>query len=248
MVFDSVLDFLLGWLTTFHPTLALFIFAFIVALITTLAFKYFSDQKEMKRLKSEMKELRKEMKLHRSDQKKMMATQKKLLKLQGQYNKHMWKVNLYTIIPIIILFSWLNAHFAYFPIEPNEPFNLTLVFDSNKSVEDVSLDYPEKLTLLNKSPVNSTAEQLNYTFQGEKGQYNLSILYNNRTFYKNVVISDKQEYAPVEKGIKDSALKRIKLSNKPMRINLGIHMHWIFAYIIFSMALSPILRKVLKVY
>ncbi len=248
MAFDAILNFLLGWLTHFHPTLALFIFAFIVALITTLAFKYFSDQKEMKRLKSEMKELRTEMKHQRSDPKKMMATQKKLLKLQGQYNKHMWKVNLYTIIPIIILFSWLNSHFSYFPLEPNEPFNVTLIFDSNKSIEDVEVQYPKEFVLLNNTPINASSQELFYTFKADKGRYNISVIYNNQTYYKEIIVTDQQEFAEISKRIKGSSLKEIKLSNKPMKINFGINLHWIFAYIIFSMIISPILRKLFKVY
>lgn len=248
MMFESILDFLLGWMTYLHPALALFIFAFIVTLISTLIVKYFSDQKEMKRLKSEMKKLSNEMKQNRTNQKKMMETQKKLFGLQGQYNKHMLKVNFYTILPILILFGWLNAHLAFFPLSPAEPFNMTLIFENNVSSEEVIVEPSEGLSLINISP-EYPSKEINYTFKGiEEGNYTVFISFQNQNFSKNIILSERQIYEPPVENIKDSVLKQIKLSNKPMRINLGIKLHWILAYIIFTMILSPILRKILKVY
>ena len=226
MAYYDFLDYFFKWMIDLNPTLAIFLFALIISLITVFAMKFLSNQKEMKRLKEEMDDLKSQMKLIRTDPKKVMAIQKELMKLQGQYSKHIWKVNFYTLVPIIFLFGWINAHFAFMPLYPDQPFNASLYFSEEVAPSSINISAPASLVLLNKSPDNESKNFI-YTFKAPEGKYNLSLNVNGYPYSKEIIVSSRQEYAPIEEKYKLGPLKKIKLSNKSTRINLGIRM---FAY------------------
>ncbi len=83
-----------------------------VALGTTLAYKYFTNQAVMREIKKEQKALQDQMKTSKDQPEKMMEINKKSMKLSGAYFKHSMKATLITFIPFIILFSWLKNHYA----------------------------------------------------------------------------------------------------------------------------------------
>src|SRR4030043_2257506 len=108
---------------------AILIISFAITLIITLVYKFTTDQKKMKKLKEEMKGYQKKIKeVSKSNPKKAMEIQQQAMKQNMEYMKHSFKSTLYTFIPIIIIFGWLNAHMAYYPLEPNQPFTITAYF------------------------------------------------------------------------------------------------------------------------
>ena len=57
MVFDGFLNSIFGGFIAWNPLVALIVISFVLMLITTLIYKYFTDQEAMKNLKDEMKEI-----------------------------------------------------------------------------------------------------------------------------------------------------------------------------------------------
>ncbi len=100
-----------------YPLTYLFIVSFVITLITTIAYKYLTNQVLMKSLKEEGKSLQAEMKQHKDNPTKLMELQQKSLVKTGQYFKHSMKSSLITIIPIIFIFQWLGK--AYKGIDLN---------------------------------------------------------------------------------------------------------------------------------
>lgn len=113
MVFDGFLNSIFGWLINWHPLGALIIISFILTLITTLVYKYFTDQEAMKSLKEEMKEIQNEMKQVKDNPTKMMELQKQSFSKMMESFKHQIKPMLITFVPFLILFPWLSG--AYTP-------------------------------------------------------------------------------------------------------------------------------------
>lgn len=86
------------------------IISFVVSLITILVYKYTTNQNLMKQLKHEIDDLNKQAKKHIQDQKKAMQIQKQMFDKQMIMMKHSFTSTFITILPIFILFSWLNQH------------------------------------------------------------------------------------------------------------------------------------------
>ncbi|MAF51121.1 MAG: hypothetical protein CMH64_03445 [Nanoarchaeota archaeon] len=109
MAFGSgFLNSIFGGFIDWNPLWALIVISFFLMLITTLIYKYFTDQEAMKALKQEMKDIQNEMKEFKEDPAKMMELQKKSFSKMGESFKHQIKPMLITFVPFIILFPWLR--------------------------------------------------------------------------------------------------------------------------------------------
>ncbi len=228
------------------PLSAILIISFIITVIITLVYKFATDQTVMKKLKDEMKHLQKEVKALKDDPKKAMAKQKIMMEKNMQYMKQSFKPTLYTFLPIILIFGWLNAHMAYHPIVPNTPFEISAEFYDG-AFGDVTLDALPELTILSNKTVTIIDNKAMWRLQGEEADYLLSVTYGNEAYNMDLKITEEREYAPPEKAIKKSKMKKIKIHNPPIKIDIfGLKLSWLWAYIIFSIIISTILRKVLK--
>lgn len=241
----------------FNPLLELgyfwfiLIIAFFLTLIITLIYKFTTDQTLMKKLKAEMKTLQKEMKTLAHDPKKAMAHQKKLMSKNMDYMKHSLKPTLYTFIPIIIIFGWLNSHLAYLPIEPGNEFLLSIEFKEG-AFGDVSLDVMPELNILSQKTQTIQDNYAVWTLSGEQGDYQVTITFGNRQFDKDLIISSENNYASPITTIKDSDLMEIKIHNEKVKplgnfSLFGWKPGWLGTYIILSLIFSLLMRRVLKI-
>jgi uncharacterized membrane protein (DUF106 family) len=170
--------------------------------------------------------------------------------------KSSFKSTLYTLIPILIIFGWLNSHMAYLPIEPNQTFEITAYFaDGHASTASLST-IPELEILSNSTQEIKTGEKSDYAaweLRGEEGEYQVVVGYNNEDYETNFIISSENEYSEPEKKISNSKLKKIIVGYQKIYplggFNLfGWRPNWLWTYIIFSVVISIGLRKILKVY
>lgn len=261
MAFSDFLDPVLNPLLQMHPFLALAIITFVITVIVTVIYKYTTDQKHMKHLKDQQKLFQKEMKGSKQDSSKMVDIQKRAMRVNLEYMKHSFKSTLYTFIPVILLFTWLTNHFAYYPIAPNEPFNITATFKTG-SAGSVSLEAPPEVSLSTSTPsLQKIGPELSelpelkavWTLKGGTGEHVINIAYNGETYKQKVLITEGRNYlVPVQK-VKDSKLSEIKTelrSVKPIEpiSLLGWHPGWFGTYILLSLGFSAGLRKLMKVY
>lgn len=241
----------------FNPLLGLgyfwfiLIVAFILTLMITLIYKFTTDQILMKKLKAEMKTLQKEMKTLAHNPKKAMVHQKKLMQKNMNYMKHSLKPTLYTFIPIIIIFGWLNSHLAYLPIEPGNEFLMSIEFKEG-TFGDVSLDVIPELNILSERTQIIQDNYASWTLSGEQGAYQMTISFGNRQFEKDLMISSENNYATPITTIKDSNLKKLEIHNEKVRplgnfSLFGWKPGWLGTYIILSLIFSLVMRKILKI-
>ncbi len=262
-MFEAIVDPILSPLLKLNPLLGIAIISFILTLLITLIHKFVTNQEVMKGLKKDMKDHQDEMKKHRDDPKKVMEIQKKVMEKNMEFMKHSFKPMIFTFIPIIIIFGWLNANMAYYPIMPDQEFDVRLTFDMEglgRNISLVSIIPEDQLEIINGA--TQTVEQnktkkflgekwvgmANWKLKGPEGIYTLVYSFDDdaRAYEKDLIITGERKYALPEERVNDgSSLKSIKIMNEPIKPLFGLG--WIWTYIIFSMIFSMTIRKVLNV-
>ncbi len=248
---DPVLNPLLQPLLNLSPFWAILILSFLITLLITLAYKVFTDQNEMKRLKGQQKEFQKRMKELRENPAEMMKVQKEAMQANMQYMKHSFKVTLITFIPIILIFGWMNAHLAYEPIFPDERFSITAQF-ADGVTGDAELFAGEGVDLLSEAvqPINS---YVTWNLKAVGGRHQLSVKTKNDERATQVLITKELAYDEPVTFYEDSDITSITTNYKKMKplgdfSLFGWKPGWLGWYILFSILFSIGLRKVMKVY
>ncbi len=262
----SFLDPILGWLLYLHPALAVLAISFIVSVVITLAIKLLTDQTLMKDLREELKRLQKQMKELRNNPAKLAKVNSEFMETNMKYMSHSMRPTLYTFIPIILVFGWLNAHMFY-PLPPGEPFEVTIEF--TKEIDDsIQLNIPEGLKQVEQPKIDK--KKATWFLTGDAGDYVLQISFKNKIYEKEVLISpDKNIYVQAEKSLKkpgvlfftstdENGANRIIVSNDKVRpfqhlpilkdIPWVNNWSWLGAYVLFSLIFSMTLRRIMKIY
>jgi len=203
----------------------------------------------MKELKSEMKELQKEMKELKSEPQKMMQVQKKAMQTNMKYMSHSMRSMLFTFIPIILIFGWMNSHLAYEPILPGQEFTTSILFYDNVKGE-AELVIPGGISSDGELNKIISDGEIKWILKGNEGEYLLEYNVNDKSYTKELLITKQQSYAKSIKIIKDKTIRQISIDNNKMKVfNLfGWKLGWLGSYIILSIIFSMILRKLFKVY
>lgn len=248
---DTIFNPWLGPVLNLPPFWAILIISAGITLLITIVYKYTTNQKEMKTIKEDLKTYQKEMRKEK-DPKKMMATQKKALDLNMKYMMSSFKSTIYTFIPIIIIFAWLNMHIAYYPLYPDQDFTVTAKFGEGAKGNITLTSVPELTVDLSTQEI--VDQQANWKLKGAPGEYKLIFDYNTEEYDHKILITEERSYLPPEKPIKDSKLKLIVIGNEKVHpfgdnFNLfGWYPGWLATYIILSLVFSTGFRKLFNVY
>ena len=251
MAFSDLLNPVFSPLLNLNPLFAVGLVALLVSLIITIIYKYTTNQNLMKQLKTEMKELQKEMKELREHPEEMMKVQRRAMESNMKYMMQSFRSTLFTMLPIILIFGWMNAHFAYEPINPGESFQVVLNF-AKGSTGDVMLIAPEGITINGDALQTVNEEEVYYNLKGAEGDYtqnnSLKFEYDDKIFYKDVIITDEQRYTQKDTVINHNNLKSIVINYNKKVILPILNWGWLGTYIIFSIIFSMVLRRLFGVY
>jgi uncharacterized membrane protein (DUF106 family) len=261
------MDIMFGWILNIHPALGIMIIAFIISLIITLAIKVFTDQSLMKDLRSEMNELQKQLKELRNNPKKMAKVNDRFMETNMKYMSQSMRPTLFTFIPIIIVFGWLQSHIGYDPLLANEPFELTAEFIEAKDI--VTLVLPEGLELVEGNLEREVKyDTVSWLIKGVPGEYEVTLDYMGSKYTKDLIVTNGRIYAPVEKSFRKkflffgsddkNGLNMIRLSNEkiipfadvPILMNVPFisTWGWFGVYFIFSLIFSLTLRRIFQIH
>ena len=247
---DPALNFLLGWSLLLPPWLGVLLLSFAISLMIVIVYKYTTNQNLMKQLKDEMQAFQKEMKELKDHPEKALEVQGKAMETNMKYMMQSFKSTLYTLLPIIIIFGWLNAHWAFVALAPGQDFPVQ--FNFVKGVNGtISATAPDGILLTGQSPQTITDGSTIFTFKGvTAGNYAIPFDLNNKTYTKSVIVTNGKEYAEQATLVNDGTVQTITLGlQKLVVLDLfGWQIGWLGSYIIFSLIFSMVLRKLLKVY
>ncbi|MBI2651664.1 DUF106 domain-containing protein [Candidatus Woesearchaeota archaeon] len=249
MVFENLLNPVFSPLLKLPTLLAVTLLSFLVSLMVTLIYKYTTDQSLMKQLKDEMKGYQKQIKELRKEPEKAMQVQKKAMQTNMKYMMNSMKSTLFSFLPIIIIFSWMNANFAYEPINPEKDFTATVTFADNAQ-GIIELSVPEGIKINGNGTQEIKNGMAKWVLNGKEGNYLLEYKFDGKTYAHEVLITKKNEYINPVKKIADANIKTIEIEHKAKKLlplfrwKIG----WLGTYIIFSIIFSIVVRKIIKVY
>lgn len=236
------------------PFWAILFISLVITLVTTLVYKWTTDQKRMRELKEKSKKFQEKMRAARDDPEKMMKVQSEAMKVNLELMKHSLRPTLYTFLPIIILFWWLNAHLAYYNIAPQQPFTITAEFADGIAGNATIAVIPAPGVTLQSNATQEVVNRMvvwNLTATNP-GTYQATFSFGGVQIEKQFLITTERNYQPPAQVYK-GAIETVTVGNRPVRpfgddFNvLGWHPGWLATYIILSILLSLGLRKVLNV-
>ncbi len=228
-----------------NPLMFVSIMSLLVALLTTIVYKKFTNQVLMKELKDELKELQKTAKELKEKPEEAMKAQKRMMEVNMKYMMHSMRATLVTFLPIILIFGWMNAHYSFMPLTPNTPFTITIEGTNSENITMMQSAGIIIERIIKENGITRVIAKLeNY------GSYYTAINAGGKTYPITLTASKKQEsITPITKP-GDEVIKSITINyDKLIIINaFGWKIGWLGTYIIESIIFSILLRKWMNVY
>ena len=240
-----VLNAFTSWFLSLSPIISVSIVSIIVSIITILIYKRFTNQTLMKSLKDELKELQKSAKELRDKPEDAMKVQKRMMEVNMKYMMQSMRATIITMLPIILIFGWMNAHYSVQPILPGEQFRLLVETVSPMNVSIIS----SPGVTVQDSRVLSTGIEFSMVAPLE-GTFDISLSAGGKNYASSVVVSKSLSNVVSKTNINDGFVKSISVPYKKLIVfNLfGWKLGWLGVYIIESILLSLGLRKWWNVY
>jgi len=91
-----------------NSLLSITLISAVLALATTLVYKYATDQSMLKQIREDMKKYQEQMKVHKGNAEKLSEIQKQIMPLQSKMMAQSMKPMIITIIPFIVIFKVLG--------------------------------------------------------------------------------------------------------------------------------------------
>ena len=253
MVWYDFMNPVMNPILTLGPFWATLVISLVISLIITLVYKWVTNQELMKKLKEEQKEYQQKIKSLKDQPQEMMKMQKEAMKKNMEYMKHSFKPTLITMLPIIIIFGWMNAHLAFEPVYPGETFSLTAFFEKGVT-EEVELIVDQDTELLSDATQEIVDQEITWRVKTKTaGKHTVEVKHKDQTYPKDVLITQELNYEEPISVFQHSELTKIQINYNKLRplgqsfSIFGWQPGWLGLYIIFSLIFSMALRKGLKI-
>lgn len=240
-----VLDALFGWVLAFDLWLGILILAFLITLLMNLVYMWVTDQKEMKRLKKQLKEMQKKMRSEKDNPKKMMSLQKKMMDLNFTYMKKSLRPALYTFIPIIVVFGWMAANLAFAPIVVDQQVPVVVTMEEPAYV---TLDAPG-VSFEGSAEQETLEREVSWLVSAsDPGNYTLTFSTRDGASASRELVVGSFPGVAVESHESPFDQSEVEYPKATPFGDFSIGNYqpgWLATYIVFSLVLSILMRKVM---
>ena len=165
----------------FEPLKAIGLLSIVLSLFVTLIYKFMTDQILMKELKKDLKKHQKHMKEHRKDATKMSELSKKSMETNMKYMMQSFRATFITLIPILLIFGYLNGALTYEPINPAQEFGIGLEFVEGIAGK-ITTSPPPGLRATGGTERTLTGSEVLFTFEGDPGRYLVEFTVDNKKY------------------------------------------------------------------
>ena len=254
-------------LLSFPPLIVIFLLSLFVSVLITVVYKFATNQKVLKALHEEMKSMREEIKKNK-DPSKAMELNKHLMEKTMQQMKHSMKSTIITIVPMFLIFGWMSSSLAFHAVSPGEEFETSITFE-NEALGQANIT-SGTLEILTDPVQEINGKEVRWALRGTEGMHNIVFNYGGETYEREVILTDRWEYADpyLEKENKilgiinigdsepvpeDSNIKRVAVELNPVRPFgdfrlFGWQPGWLSTYFLFTLLLTLPVRKLMKVH
>ena len=182
----------------------------------------------------------------------LMKVQKEAMKANMEYMKQSLKPTLVTMLPIILIFTWMAGHLSFEPIYPGEAYSVTAAFKEGVGGK-TELLVGAGTTLVSEAKQDIKDGSVTWNLKSTLGEHVLAVKVGETQQQKKVLITKELKYAEAVSLYQHSDLEKIAVNYnklKPMgQLSLfGWQPGWLGIYFIFSIVFSLGLRKLLKIY
>jgi len=118
MVLDVFFNFIFGWAVVISPIVGIIFISLILSLLSTLSWKYLTDQDLLKSIREKTKNLQEELKKNKDEPNKLAGLNSKMAKENWEAMKIQYKQSikpmLITLIPFALAFVWIRKTYEPF--------------------------------------------------------------------------------------------------------------------------------------
>jgi uncharacterized membrane protein (DUF106 family) len=246
---DPIMGFLMGWSLPLNPLVAVTIITLLISVMVVLIYKFTTNQSLMKQLKDEMKSLQADMKQLRDKPEQALEVQKKAMEANMKYMMQSFRATFFTLIPIILIFGYMNAHWAFEPTHANEEFTVDILAKQSGTV--VTAFPPPGIQITSEPEKSITDGKAIFTFKAtQEGTQVIVFKADDNAYNVTVYVGNERRYEPVNQAFKYGPVSQATVGLKKLIVlNLfGWQLGWLGTYILLSIVFSMILRKLLKIY
>jgi uncharacterized membrane protein (DUF106 family) len=259
----SIMDALLGWTLVLPRDLVLAMLALGTALLMVLIRKYTTNQNLLRRCaddKKRLRELKREAKA--TGDKDTLRRLRALTNLVTQKAiAQEWKPLLLSLLPVIMLTTWMWQRLAFIPPRAGEACVLRAKFPLSAAghlahvapVDGVRMTGSWVKAIQADKQQNADAANAEWTFVGDPGSHVLTVRYEGRSYEHPVQVGARNYDEPIREH--DQRLLSSEIQLRPVKLfgvvpgidNIGIA-PWMVAYLIIAIISVPLLKRVLRIY
>ena len=218
-----MVDFFTGFMVSLPPIVAVLLVSLFASVVITIAYRLLTDQSRMKQLRTTLKDSQKKMREHqkKNNTKKLLQEQQVAMEANMEYMRHSMKPTLLTMLPLLLIFAWMNANCGFYSLQPGESFSVFAVFEkergnatlevpeglllqsnSTQEISKISLTEDAKKTIIDGNSKmfgsvkkDSSFDMIIWKINPEKeGTYNLVFKHEGKTYTKEILISKDRLY------------------------------------------------------
>lgn len=261
---DQIFDLSFRLLRPLPLFAVLSVFAVLTAVLTLLVVRWTSDQKAIRRVKDRMGAHVLEVRLFPDQPGVVLRAYLTLLGNTALYLRHSLRPLIVLAIPLLLLFTQLEAYFGRTPVALGDDFLVRATFQNADSLADSALRLPAGLVLV-APPVHIPSErQVDWRLKAEQsGTYDLRLVVQGNEYSKRVVAGSgltrilsergrgglwQRLINPGEPPLPRSALVEQIEVQYPVRV---FHLRtweieWIVPYIVLTLAAALLLKGTLR--
>ncbi len=247
--FNPLLDPFLSPLLRLPPFWSLVVIVLFVTLGVTLVQKYKTDQRRLRELKALQKRHQQRIREAARDPEKLVKLQQEQMAYTLEMFRHSFKPLLYTLLPLLIVFGWMQSHLAFQPIMPGEEFSVSVELAEGASGQ-VSLSVvPEGLSIIGNAS-QPAAPLLSWRLRGGAGWYTLRFSLDGESVEKEVLVGRGGALSASESY--EGLFHRVTVGYEPIRplgsfSLFGWRPGWFGTYVLLSFLFSILFRKLFHV-